>query len=88
MKYKPKARIFMIDSRANMLVKTMSVYSKNLVSPPCGSFKGLSSASIMLEIAMKPMIIPSKMLLLVNLTNKTLNLLSGPKIPRERPSGS
>jgi hypothetical protein len=28
------------------------------------------------------------MLLLVSLTRKTLNLFSGPKTPRERPTGS
>jgi len=78
----------MIDSMAKMPVKTMSVYSRNLESPPSGSFKGLSSASIMLDIEMNPMIIPSKMLLLVNLARKTLNLFSGPKTPSERPSSS
>jgi len=72
--------IFIKDSRAKMLVKIRSVYCKNMVRVPLGSFRGLSIAKRTLEIVIKKIMAPSKMLLVVNLTKESLNLLSEPKI--------
>ena len=76
----------MMDSMAKIPVKTISVYSKKCDKPPLGSFRGLSRASMMLEIEISKMMKPSKILFVVSLIKNSLARFSGPMQPRERPS--
>ena len=83
---RPNAKILRMDSIANILVKTISMFVRKLYKIPLGSFKGLSKASMMLEIEINKIIMLSNRLCVVNFTRNYLNLLSGESIYKDRPS--